>query len=706
MENAIVSRSLKCFFEPESVAVIGASRNVDSMSGKLYENVRSSFAGPVYAVNPRTAEIQGTRSYPSVAELPGPVQLAFVAVPAAHVLDAVRQCGEHGVEGLVVITAGFSEMGGEGRRREEALMEIVHAYGMRMLGPNCFGLSNTDPRHRLWGTFGYLKPPEGRLAVAAQSGAVGYVVPEYCRRWGLGMSSFVSIGNKADVAENDLLEYWGEDERTDVIVLYVESFVDPRKFLRIAREVTRRKPVVVLKAGRTVSGTRAAASHTAALAGSTEAAEALLEQTGIVRARTFQDLFDTAALLATQPLPAGRRVGILTNAGGPAVLTADALEASGMSLPRFSDRFQQELRSGLPAEAAVANPVDLIGSVDPGQFRVCLEQLLESDELDAVVAIFVPRTEGSLPPIRRAMEEAAGTVSRTKPLVSLVMPAPQLSELDGGACLVPMFPFPESVAHALAGAADYAQRRASPPEEPYRPASDTVGCLRGIAEECLGRRAGRGGWLAPDEVFLLLESIGLPAPAWRMASSIEDAVKASRELPGALALKIVSSSIVHKSDVGGVELDLRGEHAVREAAERLLGRATDDPELRLLVQRYQPEGIDTMLGLVRDPQFGHLVTFGWGGTLVELHQDTTVRLAPLTRRDTVEMIRPTRVAKLLEGFRGAPAADRAALEDALLRVGALAEALPGIGEMDINPLKVLPAGQGVRVLDARIRLEA
>jgi acyl-CoA synthetase (NDP forming) len=548
-----------------------------------------------------------------------------------------------------------------------------------------------------------LQPPAGKIAVAAQSGALGYVVPEYCRRWGLGLSSFVSIGNKADINENDLLEYWEEDSRTEVVALYLESFSEPRRFLETAGRVTRRKPVIVLKAGRTASGTRAAASHTAALAGSAEAAHALLEQSGVVRVDTFQELFHATALLSMQPLPAGRRVGILSNAGGPAVLCADALETEGLLLPRFSAALQQQLRALLPWEAAVSNPVDLIASVDAVQFGACLQRLVQSDEIDAAVAIFVPRTEGSLPPTMEAIENVAAESGGRKPLVSLLMPAPQ-PDGAGGDRRVPVFADPESLAKALAAAAAHGERRVVPPGEPYRLPASSLGALREIADRArfqIGSAA--GGWLDPIQVHEILAFLGLPAPQWRMARTAEEAIDAARELAGPVVLKVVSQTILHKSDVGGIALNVEGAAAVRAAFARI--SSTVENSVGVLVQEYLPAGVETLIGVTRDPAFGHLLTFGWGGVMVELLEEVCVRLHPLTAAEAACMVRGTRVWRLLQGFRGAPAADVAAVEQALLRVSALVAAIPEITEMDLNPVQVLEAGSGVCVLDCRVRLD-
>lgn len=698
--------ALDVFFRPRSVAVVGASRDAASMSGTLLRNLVESFRGPIYPVNPRAAEIAGLRVFPAIGAVPDEVDLAFIVVPAAHVLEAARQCLAKGVRGLIVISAGFSETGEEGRQRERALRNVLREAAIPLIGPNCLGVLNADPAASLNGTFSLPRPPGGNIAVLTQSGALGFVFPDYMRQWGLGISQLVSIGNKLDVGENELLEYWAGHDATRVIQVYLESFEDPRRFLEIARRATRTKPVVALKAGRTGAGERAAGSHTAALASPDAAADGLFWQAGVIRVETLEELFETTALLAQQPLPTGRRVAVLTNAGGPGVLCADALEARGLALPEFSQELQARLRGFLPAEAGVRNPIDLIGGTDPEQFRRCLESLLTSREVDAIVVIYVPRLVDTTPAIEQAVRDCAGATVHDKTVLSVIMEG----DRSGTECqsvlrapTIPRFQYPESAARALHAAVHYAEWRARP--------AGIVAELGDIDREALqqlpgvvaARSGSRGGWLPAQEVMLLLECCGLPTPHWSSASSCDEAVAAATKVGYPVVVKALSPTVLHKSESGGVVLDVRNADELCDAYRQVTSRIPDSSAV--LIQRLVHGRAEVLIGVNYDPAFGHLIGFGLGGVRVEALRDVRFRLHPLTDRDAEEMIRESLATELLRPHLGRPAGDRDALRDALLRVSKLVTMVPQVRELDLNPVCVLPAGEGVQVLDARVRLE-
>jgi len=686
--------SMKRLFEPKVVAVLGASRERPKIGAELFNNlVSTGFQGKVIPINPSATEVLGVPAYPRLADVPDPVDLAVIVIPAAGVEAAMDECIAKGVKAIILITAGFSEVGPEGRKREAALVEKIRAAGIRMVGPNCMGIINTDPKVRLNAQFGPVYPPEGRVALSSQSGALGLALLDYASKLNLGISTFVSVGNKADVSGNDLIQYWSEDPRTDVILLYLESFGNPVRFSRIARRVARKKPIVAVKAGRSGAGSRAASSHTGALAESDQVVDALFRQAGVIRTGTLEELFDVATLLAHQPVPKGSRVGILTNAGGPGILAADACEAQGLELPALSPSAVARLRAFLPASASVANPVDMIASATADHYRQALKILLEEEKLDSILVIFIP-------PIATRAEEVAtaiveGARGARKPVLATFMSAkgtpPVLQP-------IPCYPFPESAAIALARATAYGQWRRQPPGKIPTLDGIEIEKAREVIERALAARA---GWLGPLDVEQLLTAFRIPVAPARLARTEGEAAAAAAALGFPVAVKAVGPAILHKTEVGGVRLNLTDEAALlaacRDLKQRLGADLTD-----FLVQPMVPGGVEVIVGLTQDPTFGPLVLYGSGGTLVELVADVAFRLHPLTDRDVSAMLDEVKGTALLRGYRGAPRGDEEALKDLLLRVSALVELCPEVREMDLNPVKVLP--RGVRVVDARIRV--
>jgi acetate---CoA ligase (ADP-forming) len=687
--------SMARLFEPRSVAIIGASRERGKIGAEILHNVLSAgFRGEVYPINPSAAEIEGARCYPRLSDVPGSVDLAVISVPAAAAPAAIDDCVAKGVKAVVVITAGFSETGEEGRRQEGLLLEKIRDAGMRMVGPNCMGLVNTNPAVRLNATFAPIYPPEGRVGLSSQSGALGLALLDYAARLNLGISTFVSVGNKADVSSNDLVQYWAEDPRTDVILLYLESFGSPGVFARIARRIARRKPIVAVKAGRSRAGARAASSHTGALAESDAVVDALFRQAGVIRTGTLEELFDVAALLAHQPVPRGRRVAIVTNAGGPGILAADACEAQGLELPALDARTVAALRAFLPAAASVANPIDMLAAAPPDHYVRTLELVLADPNVDSLLVIFIPPIATDADAVAKAIVDGSRKAGE-KPVLAIFMSARGAPEILKP---IPSYAFPEPAAMALARATDYGQWRTRPPgvvpELPDLRMED--------ARQVIGTALGRGGgWLEALECDRLLTAFGIPTAPLRLAADPASAVAAAREIGLPVVLKAVGHAILHKTEVGGVRVDLENEVAVRAAAEEMAGRI--EGLTGFLVQPMVPGGVEVIVGVVRDPTFGPLVVYGSGGTLVELLSDAAFRLHPLTDADASAMLDEVRGTALLRGYRSAPRADEAALRDLLLRVSALVEACPEVREMDLNPVKVLV--RGARVLDARIRVE-
>jgi len=705
-ERRAVAASLLPLFFPRSVAVIGASKDADSIGGKLFNNILAGgFSGPVYPVNPTAKVVRSVKAYPTVGDVPDEVDLAFVVVPQRFVVEVVEQCATAGVRGVVVISAGFSEAGEEGAVAEKRLLEIVRESGMRMVGPNCMGLLNTASSVRLNGTFAPVYPPPGNVAMSSQSGALGIAILDYATRNNIGISQFVSVGNKADVSGNDLIMAWEDDPQTDVITLYLESFGNPAKFSRIARRIGRRKPIVAVKSGRTTAGSRAASSHTGALASSDEAVNALFRQAGVIRVDTIEELFDTANLLANQPVPIGRSVGIVTNAGGPGILAADALEANGLVISELSDGLQAAIAARLPAEASTHNPVDLIASGGPTEFEHATRLLLESGEVDAVMVIYVATTTGGAVGVAAALRSCQDDYDGEVPLLSVFMQAEGVAEALAGAAdrrSIPTYTFPEAASQALARATRHGEWRQRDPGTELKLDELATADIRKVIDSALERTGDDGGWLAPDEIDVCLRATGLRTPVTRVAVTVEAAQKSAAEIGGPVVLKVISDDALHKSDVGGVLLGIEGDEAIAAGFDQVTGVVENYDGV--LVQEMIPGGHEVLVGMAQDPNFGPMVVFGLGGVYVELLKDVSFRLHPLTDTDAREMMTETRSYKLLEGYRNTPEGDVAALQEALQRVSALISVVPELMEMDLNPVKVLAPGDGVCVVDARMRI--
>jgi acetyl coenzyme A synthetase (ADP forming)-like protein len=693
--------SLRYVFEPRSVAVVGASRDPGSVGGALFRNlIGSGMNGSVYPVNTAASSVAGVHAYQRIADLPDVPELVFITVPAAAVAEVAKQCAAAGVRAICVLSAGFAEMGPEGANSQQELLEICRGAGMRLVGPNCMGLVNTSPEAKMLGTFAPARPPHGNVAMSSQSGALGLALLDQARELGLGVSSFVSFGNKADVSGNDLLQYWEADDATDVILLYMESFGNPRKFARIARRVSRHKPIVAVKSGRTAAGARAARSHTAALASSDRAASALFAQAGIIRVDTLSDFFFVARLLASQPAPAGRRLGILTNAGGPGILAVDASEAAGLQVQPLSPDTQARLRNALAPTASVVGPVDMGAGANPDRYKQCLEILCDDPDLDALLVIFIP-------PIITPSAEVArviGEVLSARPALQKAIAAVFLDASSGvrsisaGDRSVPVYAFPEAAVVALGAAARYGSWRAEPAGRIVDVTVDRHAINAVLKDQ-------PGGWLTQDKVVAVLSAASIEVTPSKVARSARDAEAAALELGVPVALKVSEPQVLHKADVGGVILSVEPKDAAHAYGK--LSAQLADHGLKIEAATVTPmarPGVEVIAGITHDQVFGPLVAFGLGGYLVELLDDIAFRVLPLTDRDAAAMIRSTRAGRLLQGYRGSPRSDIAAVEKLLLHLAALADVVPRISEIDLNPVIVHPDGRGVTLVDARIRV--
>ncbi len=690
--------SMAPIFTPSSIVVVGANRTRGKIGSELLHNIiAGGYTGQLFVVHPSASSIEGLAAYPTVRDLPSPVDLAIVCVPAAEVLAVVDACIGRGVKAVVVISAGFGEIGEAGRQLETALLERVRDAGIRLVGPNCMGLINTNPAVRMNATFAPIGPVPGPVALSTQSGALGFAILDYASQLRIGFSTFVSVGNKADVSGNDLLQYWAHDPQTDVILLYLESFGNPRKFSQIARRVSRVKPIVAVKAGRSEAGSRAASSHTGALAASDAIVDALFQQTGVIRTNTLEELFDVAALLANQPVPRGRRVGILTNAGGPGILAADTCEAHGLVLPALSAATVAALRAALPAAASVGNPVDMIASATAAQYERALEALLRDDQIDAAIVIFIPPLVTAADDVASAIER----VTRAQPGKTVLAVCMSTAPTPAALASIPTYRFPESAAIALARAATYGTWKATmaggavrdEPSDADRPA------IRAVIARALERG---GGWLAPDDADALLRAVQINGPPSATVDDETAAIAAAERMGYPVALKAVGRDILHKADVGAIRLGLSDETALSHAW-RDLKASLGDRMAQGLVQEMVTGGVEMLAGVVDDRTFGHVIACATGGTLTEVLADRQLRLQPLTDLDAREMVSGLRGARLLRGYRGSPPVDEAALVRSLLQLSALVEAAPEIRELDINPLVVLPSG--VCALDVRVRVQ-
>jgi len=702
-EQAEAAEALRAFLAPRSVAVIGASRTPGSIGSEIFRNlIFTGFQGPAYPVNPKATFVHSVPCHPSILDVPGPVDLAIVVVPATHVIEAARQCAEKGVRALVVISAGFAEVGGAGVERQRELLRICKNSGMRLIGPNCMGILNTAEAVRLNASFTPTWPPRGRVGMLSQSGALGLAVIDHARTLGLGLSSFVSVGNKADVSSNDLLLYWASDPDTDLVLLYLESFGNPRRFARLARRISREKPIVAVKSGRSVAGARATGSHTGALLRTSDATvDALFEQAGVIRTDTLNEMFDVAMLLANQPLPEGRRVAILTNAGGPAILCADTCEHVGLQVATLPADVQRKLGSFLPSEAALHNPVDMTAGGTAEAYRRAIEVLGACEEIDALIVIFIPPLATQAAEVSLVIREAAKRIPRRLPVLGVFMSMHGIPGDPGDqGARVPSFMFPEDAARALSRIVQYARWREREEGRVVQPIDIRPDVAAAVIEEAIGNEP---RWLSVDQVGRLLGAYGLPVAETRLAETPGEAQEAASALGGEVALKAVVAGLTHKTDVGAVRLGLAPKEvsdAARTMCDQLatLGHQCSS----FIVQRMIPSGVETLIGVVHDPAFGPVLAVGAGGTAVELIQDLRVRITPITDRDADEMIRSLRTYPMLNGYRGAPRADVDALKDLLLRVGSLVERHPELAEMDLNPVMVLT--EGAVIVDARVRL--
>ncbi len=698
---------LNSFFKPSSVAVIGASRDEDKLGYAVLENlIEGGYIdyGEVYPINPKADEILGYKAYASVLDVPDSIDLAVIVIPYQFVPEVLKECGEKDIPAVIVISAGFREAGMEGLERERELIAIADEYDIRLIGPNCLGVIDTiTPMNA---SFSAGTPPSGPMGFMSQSGALGTAILDWAQAGRLGLAKFVSLGNKADVSEIDLLQAWKDDPDTKVIMMYSEGLPNGEEFIRVAHDVTREKPVVAIKSGVTQSGSRAVSSHTGSLAGSEQAYQAAFRQAGVLRANSMEDLFDIALAMGYQPLLDGDRIAIVTNAGGPGILATDALERSGMSLARFELETLHALEKHLPDAASAANPVDVLGDARADRYGFALKEVANDPNVDGIMVVLTPQAMTQIDETAKTVGELAAEFD--KPILTCFMGE---AKVQSGIDVlteygVPNYVFPERAAHAFHAMSQYRNIRNRPESEYAEFDVDK----ESVEELFSTVRAEERLSIGDAEAWTILEAYGLKTPVSKLASDPNEAVQFANEIGYPVVMKIASPDILHKTDVGGVKVGLEDAEEVRDAFELMTYRAERYlPDARLwgcqIQEMAPPGGVEVLVGMNRDPQFGPLVTFGLGGIYVEVLKDVTFRIAPFTVRDAENMLREIRTHSLLDGVRGKPPVDKDAIVDTILRIGQLVTDFPAITELDINPLIVYPEGQGAIAIDMRLILQ-
>jgi len=698
-----MSHSLDTIFKPQSIAVIGAGRNRGSIGHEILHNlVEYGFNGMIFPVNPQATYIRSMKSYRSVLEIPDQVDLAVIVVPSELVPLVIEDCGRKGVKGLVIITAGYSETGPEGKSLEDDLRIRVQKYGMRMIGPNCMGVINTDPEIRMNATFASAQPQRGLIGFMSQSGALGNAILDHATEIHLGLSQFASVGNKVDISGNDLVEYWEHDDSVKLILLYLESFGDPRKFTPMARRITKKKPIIAVKSGRTVAGARAASSHTGALAGLDVGTDALFEAAGVLRVNTVEELFDLAQAFAYQPIPKGDRIAIMSNAGGPGIMAVDACVNQGLEVAKFSEKTLKVLRQVLPAKASFANPLDMIASADEVVYRKVLTLLLNDDGVDAIIVIFVHPITVDAREVANAIVEVRREHA-AKPILCCFMgrdtEGSGIDELRRNQ--LPVYLYPESAVYSLSAMVRYRSIK----ERPQGKIVQFNDVDKKAAEQYIQNAVDEGReWLTAQEVTGILKAYKFPLPKTQLVSSADKAVKAAATIGYPVVLKALSPELIHKTDMGAVRVDIRSAEELKNTFADMKKRLQGIKGVGFLVQEMVKGGRETVMGMVTDPIFGPLVMFGLGGVFVEVMKDVSFRIHPLSDRDADDMICSLRAAKFLTGFRGEPPVNRKKLVELLLRLSQLISDFDVIREMDINPILAFPEAEKCVAVDARIAI--
>lgn len=695
---------LDMLFCPNGVAVVGAGREEGSVGHEIFDNIREAgFKGKYFAVNPKAQEIHGEKVYPSIKDIPYPVELAVIVVPARLVPSVMEESGEKGVKVAVIISAGFKEIGIEGARLEHQVMDIANRYGMRVLGPNCLGASNTGCG--LNATFAKENPLTGDIAMISQSGALLTAILDWAKAEEIGFSKVISMGNKADISEIDLLDALKDDDQTKVICAYIEGINKGREFMNTAAVVAHKKPIIAIKSGVTDAGARAVSSHTGTLAGSNQAFTSAFRQSGIIRADSVEDLFDYAVGFAYQPLPKGRNVAILTNAGGPGIMATDACEQFGVHLASFERETIESLRTVLPPAAGVYNPIDVLGDAQASRYRAAMEIALNDTNVSAMIVILTPQAMTDIDETARTIAD----VSRAFPEKLIYACFMGRADVAPGVKIltenkIPNYYYPERAVGTLSAVINYVDFLSQPPKT-YEMFKTRKATVQGIIEDA--RQHGMRD--LPDiQASQVADAYGIRIARSILAHDVDEAVRIGKHLGFPLVLKIASPDILHKSDVGGIAVAIKDEKELERAYNQIMDNvARFMPQANIWgisVQEMILGARETIIGINRDPQFGHLILFGLGGIYVEVLKDVSFRIAPVSEQEALKMVQEIRAFALLRGVRGQPSADIDAIVDTILRVSQLVTDFPQIIEMDINPFMVLNKGQGGVAADVRITI--
>jgi acetyl coenzyme A synthetase (ADP forming)-like protein len=696
-----MKHELDYIFRPRSVAVVGASRRKGSIGHVILHNILTGeFNGKVFPVNPTTSVIHSIKAYSTILDVPDAVDLAVIIVGKDYVKKVVQQCGEKGVKGVIVISAGFSEVGSEGKARELEVVNVIREYNMRLIGPNCFGVLNTDPEVSLNATFSKLFPKPGNIGFITQSGSMGEAIMSHANELGIGFSVVASIGNKADISSNDLLEYLKDDPKTDIILMYLENFGNPRNFTLMAREVSLTKPIVAVKSGRTRLGAKAVSSHTGALGGMDVGVDALFEQTGVMRVDTVDELFGVAAALSLQPVPKGNRVAVVTNAGGPGILATDALINSGVEMPDLKPETVEELKKFCPAEASFSNPMDMVAGAGAKEYKMTLETIKKDERFDIILPIFVPPVIcDQLEVAQNIVEALAGT---DKSIYACLLGSGE--DTTGIEYLkkhnIPVYIFPEAIAKTLATIHAY-KAWLNRPQGEFRTFNVDNKRVKKIIEKTV---PGKEGAIVGEEALEILQAYGIQAAGYCYANSADEAVAIAKDISYPVVMKIASPSVLHKTEAGGVIVDLRSDAEVKDTFDELkkrVGKLEKGEKFSVAIQRMVSGAVETIIGMTTDPSFGPLMMFGLGGIYVEVMKDVAFRINPLTDQDAKDMIKSIRSYPLLTGARGTPPVDLVYIEETLLRLSQLVKDFDCFFEIDVNPFIVSPDRKNCTAVDAR-----
>ena len=692
-------------FKPESVAIVGASNSEGKVGYIIVNNIiNDGYEGNVYPINPKDDEVQGLKAYKNVSDLPEVPDLVIISIPSKAVNPVVKECGEFGVKNLVVITAGFKEVGGEGVKMEEEMVSYIEKYDMNLIGPNSLG--TTDSHTPLNSSFSQVMPPKGNIAFISQSGAMMVAIIDWSLTSGIGFSKIISLGNKAGTTEIELIEYLADDDDTAVVICYLESITDDEDFVRTLRKVSYKKPVIILKSGSSSAGAAAASSHTGALAGSDLAFDTAFKQSGVFRVTTMDELFDVGLAFSKCPLPTGRNLAIITNAGGGGVVSVDAMERHGLDLVKFDDKTNARLKEAVPDEGSIKNPIDVLGDAPVIRYKESLEIVLDSDDVDGLVVMVCPTASADADGIAEALVE--GSKEFDKPVIAVNMGGPTFNKAndllrDNG---IPTYVFPETAVKVF----DYLARFAAVQEREYDSPVDDVNDVDKEAVEAIFDvvRSEERDTLLGSEAYAVAEAYGIEAAPIKLATSPEEAGILAEEMDFPVVLKIASDKILHKSDIGGVKVGITSKEEAEEVYKEIIANAKKaHPDIipnGVEVQKMMDSGIEVLVGMIRDRQFGPMIAFGMGGVLVNLLEDVSFKLAKgLTTSEIAEQMDDTKVIELLKGFRGEAPGDINAVKEAIVRVARLTLDFPEISELDINPIFVYEKGSSA--LDIKIKID-